>query len=55
MDGEDRLEALEKALSEIAQEAEAARFALCAHELSMRLENIARIAQAARRPPPPEG
>lgn len=48
-----RIRALEAAIADIAGEARAAAHALCAHELQMRLENIARRAEAVRAPPPP--
>lgn len=43
-----RLRALEQAIDDIEAEARAARHALCAHELQMRLENIARRVEALR-------
>lgn len=45
-----RLAELEAALADIAGEARAGRHALCAHELQMRLENIARRIESVRRP-----
>jgi hypothetical protein len=44
---DDRIGVLERALAAIADEARSARMALCAHELEVRLENIARLAEAA--------
>lgn len=41
-----RIHALECAIADIAAEARAAAYALCAHELQMRLENIARRLEA---------
>ncbi|MBP2292122.1 hypothetical protein [Azospirillum rugosum] len=49
---EARIRALEEAIADIQAEARAAAHALCAHELQMRLENIARRAEAARAPKP---
>ena len=46
-----RIRALESALDDIAGEARAGAYALCAHELQMRLENIARRIEAVRRMP----
>ncbi|WP_188261258.1 hypothetical protein [Azospirillum tabaci] len=43
-----RLQALESAIADIEAEARAAAHALCAHELQMRLENIARRVEALR-------
>ncbi|TWA82413.1 hypothetical protein FBZ83_107100 [Azospirillum brasilense] len=43
-----RLRALEDAIADIEAEACAAAHALCAHELQMRLENIARRVEALR-------
>ncbi|KAA1054587.1 hypothetical protein GAY33_30190 [Azospirillum brasilense] len=43
-----RLNALESAIADIEAEACAAAHALCAHELQMRLENIARRVEALR-------
>lgn len=45
---EARIRELEQAIADIAAEARAASYALCAHELQMRLENIARRAEAVR-------
>ena len=45
---EARIRDLEEAIADIRAEARAAAHALCAHELQMRLENIARRAEAAR-------
>ena len=39
---EARIRELEQAIADISDEARAASHALCAHELQMRLENIAR-------------
>lgn len=44
---------LRAALEDIAAEARSARYALCAHEVTMRLENIARRAEAALAAVPP--
>ena len=41
-----RIRELEQAIADIAAEARAAAHALCAHELQMRLENIARRLEA---------
>ncbi|HEY0837861.1 MAG TPA: hypothetical protein VGE72_28350 [Azospirillum sp.] len=46
-----RIRELEAALHDIAGEARAAGHALCAHELQMRLENIARRLEEVRIPP----
>lgn len=43
-----RIRELEAALDDIAGEARAGSYALCAHELQMRLENIARRIEAVR-------
>ncbi len=43
-----RIRDLEEAIADIQTEARAAAHALCAHELQMRLENIARRAEAVR-------
>ena len=43
-----RIRNLEAAIADIAAEARAAAHALCAHELQMRLENIARRVEALR-------
>ncbi|MDQ2102648.1 hypothetical protein [Azospirillum isscasi] len=43
-----RIRELEAAVADIAAEARAAAHALCAHELQMRLENIARRVEALR-------
>ncbi|QCN93858.1 hypothetical protein D3093_00410 [Azospirillum argentinense] len=43
-----RLNALESAIADIEAEARAVAHALCAHELQMRLENIARRVEALR-------
>ncbi|MBB3266476.1 hypothetical protein FHW79_004117 [Azospirillum sp. OGB3] len=43
-----RIHALESAIADIEAEARAAAHALCAHELQMRLENIARRVEALR-------
>lgn len=45
---EARIRELEEAIADIEAEARAAAHALCAHELQMRLENIARRAGAVR-------
>jgi hypothetical protein len=46
-----RIRELEKAIADIAHQARAARMALCENELLVRLENIARCAEAVRRQP----
>ena len=43
-----RIRDLEAAIADIEAEARAAAHALCAHELQMRLENIARRVEAVR-------
>ncbi len=43
-----RIRDLEAVIADIEAEARAAAHALCAHELQMRLENIARRAEAVR-------
>ena len=43
-----RIRELESALADIAGEARAGSYALCAHELQMRLENIVRRIEAVR-------
>ncbi len=48
-----RIRELESALDDIAGEARAGSYALCAHELQMRLENIVRRIEAVR-PKQPE-
>ena len=50
-----RLRELESALDDIAGEARAGAHALCAHELQMRLENIARRIEAVRPKQVPDG
>ncbi|MBP2311948.1 hypothetical protein [Azospirillum soli] len=50
---EARIRELEQAIADIAAEAHAASYALCAHELQMRLENIARRAEAVHKEEPP--
>lgn len=47
-----RIRELEAALDSIAGEARAAGYALCAHELQMRLENISRHIEEVRRTRP---
>lgn len=49
-----RIQELEMALGEIAGEARAGSYALCAHELQMRLENILRRIEAVRPPQVPD-
>ncbi|WP_029007272.1 hypothetical protein [Azospirillum halopraeferens] len=44
-----RIRELEMALEDVAAEARAAGHALCAHEVQMRLENIARRIEEVRR------
>ncbi|WP_448188865.1 hypothetical protein [Azospirillum sp. sgz301742] len=46
-----RIRELESALADIAGEARAGSYALCAHELQMRLENILRRIEALRSVP----
>lgn len=46
-----RIRELEDALDYVAGEARAGGHALCAHELQMRLENIARKLEEVRNPP----
>ncbi|PWC40870.1 hypothetical protein [Azospirillum sp. TSO22-1] len=46
-----RIQELEMALADVAGEARAGSYALCAHELQMRLENILRRIEAVRRRP----
>jgi len=49
---DERIRALEAALDDIAGEARAGGYALCAHELQMRLENIVRRIEAVQHKQP---
>ncbi|WP_431858007.1 hypothetical protein [Azospirillum sp.] len=50
-----RIQELEMALADVAGEARAGSYALCAHELQMRLENILRRIEAVRPRPVSDG